>query len=40
MDQGNWKFSLRNLLQISYTDFVKVDPVEPIESYLARATGL
>ncbi|KAG5884685.1 hypothetical protein JTB14_000382 [Gonioctena quinquepunctata] len=38
-DQNSWRFSLLNLIQTSYTTFFKLPTVEPIETYLHRATG-
>ncbi|XP_074025807.1 transferrin 3 [Leptinotarsa decemlineata] len=38
-DQNTWKFSLLNLIETSYTNFFKLPTLEPIESYLDRATG-
>lgn len=38
-EPGTWRFNLRYLLDTSYADFVKIEPVEPIEMYLDKATG-
>lgn len=36
---SGWRFSLRYLLDTSYADFIKIEPVEPIETYLDKAKG-
>lgn len=38
-DQMTWRSSLRNLLEFTYVDFININPVEPIETYLEHATG-
>lgn len=38
-DRNSWRFNLRYLLDTSYSDFVKIEPIEPIETYLDKAKG-
>lgn len=36
---SGWRFSLRYLLDTAYADFIKIEPIQPIESYLDKAKG-
>lgn len=38
-DQSEWKANLYNLIQMAHSAIVKIDPIEPIETYLDKATG-
>ncbi|KAJ8982997.1 hypothetical protein NQ317_014292, partial [Molorchus minor] len=35
----SWQYNLMKLLETAYTTIVKLQPIEPIETYLDRATG-
>ncbi|KAJ8961422.1 hypothetical protein NQ318_014669 [Aromia moschata] len=38
-DNNSWRYNLLKLLETAYTTVKKLEPIEPIESYLDRAIG-